>query len=200
MKRLAIAFLGFVIGVAAVLALLQLPLQFSPWASGSESRDTQIINSVTREQQVVLLSLGIQGISEKTENSTIFGIDVPGSTRASFVQYSFSAKLGINGADVHVVSSGEDSYRLIIPEFVFIGHDDESFRLVAEDNGALSWVTPRIDAVEVVNSILDDEGREQYTQDNLDILEDQAETFYSGIISSIDPAASVTFEFHQKSR
>jgi len=146
---------------------------------------------------VVLLSLGIQGISEKTERITFLGVDVPGSERASFVQYSFNAKLGIDGRDVRIVPSGEKKYRISIPEYIFIGHSNEDFKLVAENNGALSFITPENDPVEMINSILSEDAQAEYIANNEEILREQAVMFYSGIITGIDPEISITYDFRQ---
>ena len=165
--------------------------------SESESTDTRVIQSITREEQVVLLSLGIQGISEKTERITFLGVDVPGSERASFVQYSFNAKLGIDGRDVRIVPTGEKQYRISIPEYIFIGHSNEDFKLVAENNGALSFITPENDPVEMINSILSEDAQAEYIENNEEILREQALAFYSGIITGIDPEISITYDFRQ---
>ena len=165
--------------------------------SESESTDTRVIQAITREEQVVLLSLGIQGISEKTERITFLGVDVPGSERASFVQYSFNAKLGIDGRDVRIVPRGEKKYRISIPEYIFIGHSNEDFKLVAENNGALSFITPENDPVEMINNILSEDTQAEYIANNEEILREQAVMFYSGIITGIDPEISITYDFRQ---
>jgi hypothetical protein len=160
-----------------------------------EERNTQVINAITREEQVVLLSLGIQGIAEKSDQTTLLNQRVPWSERASFMQYSFTAKVGIDGDGVTVEQTGENEFLVSIPEFIFIGHDDEDFQLVAEDNGVLSWITPPIDPVEMINEILDDEAKSQYIESNRELLRDQAKSFYGGIISSVDSDVVVKYEF-----
>ena len=87
---------GALIGVVTVRALPGI----EAFGTESESSNTQIVNAVTREQQVVLLSLGIQGIATKTRTTTFLGVEVPGSERATFLQYAFRAKLGVDGKDV----------------------------------------------------------------------------------------------------
>ncbi|HSO68366.1 MAG TPA: hypothetical protein VLQ67_01885 [Arachnia sp.] len=198
-KKLVIPLI--VIGVLAVFvaafAVGQLTPKLFALGSESESTDTRVIQSITREEQVVLLSLGIQGISEKTERMTFLGVDVPGSNRASFVQYSFNAKLGIDGRDVRIVRTGEKKYRISIPEYIFIGHSNEDFRLVAENNGALSFITPENDPVEMINSILSEDTQAEYIENNEEILREQALMFYSGIITGIDPEIDITYDFRQ---
>ena len=185
--------------VAALLAYGAIKAfpDLSPFSSTAESRNTQIINSITREEQVVLLSLGIQGISEQTERGSFLGMDIPGSGRATFVQYAFHAKLGIDGRDVRITQTDEANFVVSIPEFIFIGHDKESFETVVENNGVLSWTTPEIDTVEMINEILDDEAQDQYVDSNMEVLEDQARVFYSAIVTSIDPSIALTFEFRE---
>jgi hypothetical protein len=158
-------------------------------------RNTQMINALTRDEQVVLLSLGIQGISEGNDRTDFNGWEIPGTERASFMEYGFTAKVGIAGQDVVIEQIGENEYRVSIPEFIFIGHDDATFRLVTEKNGALSWVTPPIDPVEMVNDVLDDEAKGQYIEGNRDILRDQTMAFYNGIIHGVDPEFVINYEF-----
>ena len=191
-----------VVLVALVLTAMaftagQLAPKLFALGSESESTDTRVIQAITREEQVVLLSLGIQGISEKTERITFLGVDVPGSERASFVQYSFNAKLGIDGRDVRIVPRGEKKYRISIPEYIFIGHSNEDFKLVAENNGALSFITPENDPVEMINNILSEDTQAEYIANNEEILREQAVMFYSGIITGIDPEISITYDFRQ---
>jgi len=188
------------VAVGALLALGATSVfpSLSLFDTASETRDTQIINSVTRKEQVVLLSLGIQGISEKNQRGSFpFGIDVPGSERASFVQYGFNAKLGIEGKDVKFVQTGKTDLLVSIPKFIFIGHDKESFKLVAEVNGVLSWVAPKIDTIEMINNILNNDAQKKYIDSNEEILRDQAKVFYTSIITSIDPTIAIRFEFPQ---
>ena len=191
-----------VVLVALVLTAMaftagQLAPKLFALGSESESTDTRVIQAITREEQVVLLSLGIQGISEKTERITFLGVDVPGSERASFVQYSFNAKLGIDGRDVRIAPTGEKKYRISIPEYIFVGHSNEDFKLVAENNGALSFITPENDPVEMINNILSEDTQAEYIANNEEILREQAVMFYSGIITGIDPEISITYDSRQ---
>ncbi|MBO0898401.1 hypothetical protein J1G42_00280 [Cellulomonas sp. zg-ZUI222] len=183
------------VGALAAYGVMRAFPGLSLFDAGAEDRDAQIVSSITREEQVVLLSLGIEGIAEQTEQGSFLGVDVPGTGRSSFVQYGFNAKLGIEGSDVRIARAGEDELVISVPEFIFIGHDDESFRTVVEDNGVLSWVTPEIDTVEMVNTILDEGAQGRYIEENEDVLEDQARAFYTAIVTSIDPTTSLRFEF-----
>jgi hypothetical protein len=163
--------------------------------SDRDSRNSEVINAVTREEQVVLLSLSVQGIDVEKDKADAFGIDIPGSGRTSFLQYRFDAKLGLEGGGVSIEKTGDASYAVTIPEFTFVGHDNVDFQTVAEDNGVLSFSTPDIDTAEVVTEILNDETRSQYVADNDELLRDQAENFYEGIITGVDPTVDVEFVF-----
>lgn len=168
--------------------------------SGSEDRSTQIVNSVTREEQVVLLSLGIQGIDDKAgEKSKFFGMfEIPGSERTKFIRYSFDAKLGIDGKDVLIKQTGENEFLVTIPEFIFIGHNNAYSETAVDKNGALSWLTPEIDSAKVASEVLNNaETQKQYIDKYEEILRDQAKVFYSGIITGIDPTVVLTFKFRQ---
>lgn len=166
-----------------------------PFGIESESHDSQVINAIERTQEVSLLSLAVQGIREESASREVFGFEVPGSREAVFLQYSFDAKLGIDGAQVTVDRTGAHAFTIVIPEFKFIGYDEPTFKLAVENGGVLSWVTPDIDKVAVVNDILNNEARKKYLQSNQQVLEDQTEVFYEGLIKAVDPDAVITFEF-----
>lgn len=186
----------FLVAAGAGLALFATKTfpNMSLFATNSESRNTQLIDSITREEQVVLLSLGIQGIKEESGSSKFFGLF---SERSKFLQYNFDAKLGIEGKDVVIEQTAEDEYLVSIPKFIFIGHYNPTFKLAAEKNGVLSWVTPKVDSIEMVNEILDPAAQDEYIVRYEATLQDQAKAFYNSIITSIDPGIVVTFEFHQ---
>lgn len=183
------------VGVLGTFAVVRAFPALAWFGDSAEDDDARIVRSITREEQVVLLSLGIEGIAERSATGQFLGVDVPGTSRSSFVQYGFDAKLGIEGGDVRIERTGQDELVITVPEFIFIGHDDETFRTVVEDNGVLSWVTPEIDTVEMINTILDEGAQGQYVEANREALEDQARVFYTAIVHGIDPAATVRFEF-----
>lgn len=195
----------------SALRLLSLPLAFllaigvftivknlgwlSPLGIDSESHDSQVIHAIERTQEVSLLSLGIQGIKEEDQSAEIFGKSIPGTGEKVFLQYNFDAKLGIDGAEVKVTKTGKNAYLISVPEFIFIGYDEPTFKVAIEDGGVLSWATPDIDKVEMVNEILNDDARQTYIASNEELLEEQTRTFYDSLITSIDPAVVTTFEF-----
>lgn len=92
-------------------------------------------------------------------------------------------------------STGDNSYLVTIPEFTFIGVDEPTYKLAAEDNGVLSWVTPDIDTTEMVNDILNDSTKQQYIEANIDTLEDQAKVFHTNVIMGVDPTVTVEFAY-----
>ena len=74
-------------------------------------------------------------------------------------------------------------------------YDDPTFKVAVEDGGVLSWATPDIDKVEMVNEILNDDARAEYLASNEELLQDQTRVFYDSLISSIDPEIVTTYEF-----
>ena len=187
--------LAFLLAIGA-FAILKNQGWLSPFGLHAESHDSQVIYAVERTQEVSLLSLGIQGIREKDQSRRIFGQEIPGTGRRLFLQYNFHAKLGINGAKVKVTKTGQDTYLISVPRFKFIGYDQPTVKVAVEDGGVLSWATPDIDGVEVVNEILNDHARQKYIDSNADLLKEQTKVFYDNLITGIDPAIATTFEFH----
>lgn len=167
----------------------------SLFTNESSDRDSQVIQSVTRQQEVALLSLHIEGIARQESNGEIFGVPVPASERVTLIQYRFDAKLGIDGSRVEIRSAGPESFLVTIPEFIGIGFDDPVFEDPIESNNALSWLAPPAVETRIVNNILSDENKQRYIAENQDALEEQARVFYSGIIASVDPEVSLEFEF-----
>ena len=170
-------------------------LRASVFTTSTEVINTQVVSSVSLDEQVVLMGLGVQGVEQKREDTKVFGLDVPGSERAAFVQYSFTAKLGIEGADVKITQTGDKQFRISIPGFVFIGLDDPKLALLVEDNGILSAVTPEIDQLEIANHVLGDDAKATHIAENTELLEAQATLFYTKIVHSIDPEVALEFEF-----
>jgi hypothetical protein len=188
--------------ILLVLALAVVALVFASsrgWLSfigvHSETKTSQVIQAVRRTQEISLLSLGIQGITSQEQCSHVFGKCIPGSTEKAFLQYDFNAKLGIDGQQVEITKTGEHAYRISVPEFISIGFSEPDFQVAVEDGGALRWVTPDIDQVEMINEILDDAAKQAYIQQNEDALQDQTKVFYDTLITSIDPDVKTTYEF-----
>lgn len=200
MKSFSGGVIGLVIGII-IGALFGPMVMGSIFNTTTESRDSQLMNAVTREGQIVLVSLGIQGLHNQDANSQLFGLDIPWSDRTSILEYSFLAKLGIDGGEVTIEQTGVDSFLLTIPDFIFIGHQDESYRIAFHDHGLLSWLTPGADAADLITDILNDEGvKQQYIDANVAVLREQAIAFYEGIISSVAPEVEVEFQFTQRVR
>ena len=101
--RISLVVLSLLVGASVALWAANAFPQLTPFGSDSTQQDTQVINAVTRIEQVALVSLAIEGITENRNKSELFGVDVPWSERISFIRYSFDAKLGLNGEDVTVV-------------------------------------------------------------------------------------------------
>lgn len=161
----------------------------------SETSDSQIVAAVERTQEVSLVGLSIQGIKDEKKCATIFGKCVPSSGDKVFLVYTFTAKLGLDGADVKVTKTGENNYLISVPTFEFIGYDEPTFKVAVRDGGVLSFLTPNIDELELVNEILSEEAQASYLTSNTRALQEQTEVFYDSLVTSISPDAETTFEF-----
>ncbi|CAG7615246.1 hypothetical protein ACFPZL_00385 [Leucobacter soli] len=181
-------------GVALAVGPLSGILGDAAPASATESMEK--IVAVLPQDQVVLVSLVIEGVEkEDQETKKIWGIAVPGSERAKLLGYAFNAKLGIEGKDVEIEKLDEKQYRVTVPSFIFIGHDEVKFESAVEKNGILSWVAPEIDQSKMTNAILDGERQLAYVDKNREMLQDQARSHYDTIISAIDPSIELEYVF-----
>ena len=174
-----------------------------PWMMPASLRekgteDVQVIRSMQRTKEVSLLRLGVTGIISKENKSQFFSMEIPGTERARFIQYTFDAKLGFEGKDVVIKETDENTFDVAIPEFKFIGYDDPEYRVIVEQNGALSFGTQQIDSLDMVNNILTDQAKKEYVDSNRDILEEQAKSFYTSIVNSVSPETKLNFTFQQK--
>lgn len=166
-----------------------------------ENRDVQVIRSITREEQIILVTAGVGDIKQESGDGlkvAIPGLDafaftLPGTDRTLLVRYDFDAKLGIEGKDVRIENTGDSSYRISIPRFIYLGNDDPELSIASEKNGLLSWTTPEIDKLALAEAVLDDETVAKTLEGARPVLEEQARIFYTNIITAIDP--EITLEF-----
>lgn len=163
----------------------------------AEARDVQVVRSIVREEQVILLTMGLtDNLDERGEGLSVFGwFDLPGTERQKLIRYDFDAKLGIEGKDVEITALGDNRYRISIPEFKFLGYDNPEFSVASESNGILSWTTPEIDNLEVVERKLSDKAVASHIDGVRPVLEDQARKFYTDILTAVDPDITVDFTF-----
>lgn len=200
MRTLLVSVLVVAVGLVAffgggALALKdQLPFE-KPLEVITESRNEKIVTAVERQEQLVLLSTNVQGLSTETVEREVMGKRVPGTSRTQFVKYTYRAKLGIEGGDVTIEETGENRYLISVPDFIFIGHDNEKFETALEDNGVLSWGTPKIDTAKTITEILNEDAKAEQVKENRDLLKGQTRNFYTGIIHGIDDQVKLEFEF-----
>lgn len=167
------------------------------FAGATETRSTQVTRSVTTEEQVVLLTSGVVGVlEERGAGLEVLGLfELPGSERALFVRYEFDEKLGVEGGDVEVRETGENGYLISIPKFISLGYDEPKVSKATEENGILSWTTPEIDKFKIAEKVLNGQDERSDIEGLRPLLEEQARVFYTRIVTSIAPDATVEFEF-----
>lgn len=180
--------------LAASVFLLMRP-QIDSWIGASSNSNSQVITAVTRTQEVALVTLSVEGIQERrTEAGQVLFLSIPNS-RASFLRYSFDAKLGFDAKDAVVAENTDGSLKITLPRFIVIGTDNQNIEVAAENNDVLSWTTPEIDKVAMVNDVFGDELHTEYLSANSELLRDQARDFYTSIVTAIDPSVELEFEF-----
>lgn len=165
------------------------------FSSSSSERDSQVVQAVTRVQEVALLSLHIEGIDRYESNREIFGVAIPASEKTTLLQYKFDAKLGVDGSKVKIERTGPESLRVTIPESKFIGFDNPVFEDALESGNPLSWLAEPAVQTRMVNNILSNENKQKYISQNEEALKEQAKAYYSGIIASVAPEVTLAFEF-----
>ena len=195
-KILLILFVLLLVGAAAFGVL-----SVGKALGATESRDTQVIRSIRGEEQVVLLSAGMTDVKEdrgdglKLAIGDIQLLTLPGTERSILVRYEYDAKFGIEGKDVEIVQTGDNSYRITIPEFIYLGYSDPDLSVADEENGILSWTTPEIDTSEIFEELLSSQVVSEHIDGFRSVLEEQAKTFYTKIVTAIDPDIVLEFTF-----
>ena len=195
-KILLILFVLLLVGAAAFGGL-----SVGKALGATESRDTQVIRSIRGEEQVVLLSAGMTDVKEDRGDGLKLAIGdiqlftLPGTERSILVRYEYDAKFGIEGKDVEIVQTGDNSYRITIPEFIYLGYSDPDLSVADEENGILSWTTPEIDTSEIFEELLSSQVVSEHIDGFRSVLEEQAKTFYTKIVTAIDPDIVLEFTF-----
>ena len=167
----------------------------SPVTVEVEKDTTEIIRSIERNEQIILLSTATQGLHTVTKETKLWDRLPFRANRTNIIQYTYTMKLGVDGSDVKIREVGDNAFRVTIPEFRVLGLDDPEFRTVLEDNEIFSFVSEPIDEVQEVNEILNDAKKREHIDSHRDLLEDQARNFYSGIVHAIDDDVQLQFEF-----
>lgn len=186
--------IGVVLAAGAIV-IFKPPI--ANWIGATNDKNTQVVTAVTSIEEVALVNLGIEGIRErKTEAGQILFVTIPNS-RAAFLRYSFDAKLGFNARDVTIEDRSDGSFLITVPPFIVIGLDNQNVEVAVENNDLLSWTTPEIDKLAMVNELFGDELQADYLAKNADLLKHQTRSFYSSIVTAIDADATLTFEFVQ---
>ena len=132
--------IGFIVGALAFVFIK--PSIPGIFASETHEDNRQILQAVTRQQNIELLKVRVQGIAEKDSQAKFMGYKVPGANRALYLQYAYGIQLGIDGSQVQIKRVGEDHYRLTIPAFKVPGHSNIDLKKAVEKNGAISLVAP----------------------------------------------------------
>lgn len=202
MRQVVLSVLATIVVIALILALTFAfagrsiaQMLTSPVSVEVETSRTEVIKSIERHEEIVLLSAATQGLHTVEKDAQIWKWDLPRSKRTNILQYSFTSKLGIDGRDVDIREIGDDHYRIIIPEFEVIGYVEPQFQTVLRDGQALSFVTEDVDTAEIITEILNDVKWKEHVDANRDLMQQQARAFYSNIVYAVDDDVQLQFEF-----
>ncbi|MCT9001066.1 hypothetical protein [Microbacterium memoriense] len=171
------------------------PFTFAGLFGGISTQSSEVVKYVLPKQEVALASLRVEGLERADSDGNLMGIRIPAGDRTKLIQYSFDAKIGIDGSAVTISEDGDHAYTLTIPAFIFIGHSNERFEDPIESNGILSWLSAEIEDTDMVNTILSEDKKAKYVANSLQVLKDQTEAFYGSIIRSVDNEADLSFKF-----
>lgn len=161
----------------------------------SEQREIQVIKSVELQEQVVLVRSAIADLKPRADIQDINGVVIPWTDRSVLLQYEFDTMVGINGEDVTITRTGDNTFVIAIPDFILIGIDEPRYHVVNESNGVLSFLTPEIDTLQLTQEVLTDDVKAQHIDGLRPLLEVQAKGFYTSIVTAIDPNVSLEFTF-----
>jgi hypothetical protein len=158
---------------------------------------SEVVKFVLPQQTVTLASLRIEGLERENKDGQVLGVPVDAADRTKYLIYKFDANVGLDGAQVEVDRTSDHSYSVKLPPFDFLSHSNIRFEDPIDDDGLLAFLTEEISQSEMTNRILSDAKKDKYVSNSIDTLKAQAEAFYSGIVKSVDPDATLTFEFAQ---
>lgn len=184
---------ALVAGVAA--GLLTPPWLTSALGPQTEVKNEQVVTSIERLEQTDLIELSVQGISSAKGIPPAIVKDLPVLQNARIMQYSMKVQLGVAGVDI--TSTADHKFLVVVPAFKWTGSDDLKIERVFNDDEILSVFTSLPSETEQLNKIVDDELKQQYLEQNRQLLRDQAEFYFTKLAKSIDPDAKLTFEFAQ---
>lgn len=190
-----------VVVLGALVAGVAVGIFTPPWlvtaaSSHSVVKNTQVVTSIEKTEQTALLELGIQGISEAKGIPPAALKDFPLLQKARYMQYSMTAKLGVD--EVKVEATDDHEFLVTVPPFIWIGYDDLEIERVIGDDGMLSALTTQVSEYEQFNSIVDQELKQKHLAGNQQALRDQATHYFTKMATSIDPSAMLTFQFAEQ--
>lgn len=181
------------LAAGVVAGILTPPWVVSAVGSHSTIKNEQVVTSIERKEQTVLLELGIEGISEAKGIPPEMLAAFPQLGKARYMVYSAKVKLGVDAVTVN--STGDHSFEVKVPPFGWIGVDDATIENVFSNDGLLSAFTEQDSEAEQFNAIFDDEVKQKYLVANQQPLRDQTEYYFTKLARSIDPDATLTFVF-----
>lgn len=182
-------------GVAA--GILTPPWLVSALGSQSVLKNEQVVTSMEKKEQTVLLELGIEGVSEAKGIPPAILKEFPLLQKARYMIYTSKIKLGVDA--VIVKSTGDHQFEVSVPAFIWIGEEDTKVNKVISQDGVLSAFTEQKSDLEQRDALFTADTKTKYLEQNQQTLRDQAEFVFTKLATSIDPDAKLTFVFADES-
>lgn len=162
------------------------------------SQDTLTVKALTKEKKVVMVNLGLSEILNEKRTTKLFGQNIFGTNRQKIMQASFDAELGVDGKYVDIAATGNNTYKVTVKKFIFIGYSNPNFKVLDEHNGVFSSFTADINETDMINKVLDTKSKRKYIAKYNDLLEQSTKEFYRNIVAATNSKAKLTFEFPEK--
>lgn len=164
-----------------------------------ENQSYSTVKYIEKVNQTVFLSVGIQHVETKTENTKIpwTDIGIPLSEKKALIILNYQAKMGIK-KPVRIIELYNNNYQIEVPEYEVIGislDEEKPYQLYDSRGELLSASTKDIDTGEMVTKSLSNKDQEMYLKNYREQITESAKNYYMTLFKSINPDANVTFIF-----
>ena len=198
-------YIWIVVAVLAIFFVVAKTYNIIGYFQGIKASDErkQIYMQITRLEKVnesVFLNTGIQRVELVEKDKKIPGtnISIPLSIKKGVIILNYDAKFGIKEG-IKVKKIAEHEYELTIPKYQVLGIElskssKEQYKILAPSGELLSGATENIGTGEDVVKALSNKEQEEYLEQYKELITESAETYYTNIVTSIDPDAKLTFK------
>ncbi len=172
------------------------------YLSGAAERQHEIkvstaIEHIEQVNEVVFLNTAVQKIITAKNYTTIFGQEVPFSEKSALLIVKYKAKFGIK-SPVRIESSGENSYRITVPDFQVIGlalDEQEPYIIYDKSGDILSFTTEEIDTGQLITDEFKSAEQQNFLTQYEEDIQESARNYYQSLFKAISPDIQVQLVF-----